>query len=145
MVTNPDSGIAIVDDVVIRHTRPLGGPNYDAMRAKGELPLDELQDLLKRENITSSRVEFHKVIWRSRLIAPTNRFSLLFRSKLALGFGRAYAAAPHRKVLLVQSVGRFVNPVQRASKSKLMSFIAKAQYRVLGRFVYNEVHPERPR
>jgi len=35
MVSNRETGIAIVDDVVIRHTRPLGGPNYDAMRVPG--------------------------------------------------------------------------------------------------------------
>ena len=36
---------AIVDAVEITHTRPLGGPGYDTMRASGIRPLDELERL----------------------------------------------------------------------------------------------------
>lgn len=110
MVLNRETGIAVVDDVVIRHTRPLGGPNYDAMRARGESPLDELLEFQKAEGIDHVRVEFHKVLWRSRWIAPALPRSLAFRLRLLMGYTRAFMKSPDRRMLLVQALGRFKQP-----------------------------------
>ncbi len=110
LVANRETGIAIVDDVVIRHTRPLGGPNYDAMRAKGNTPLAELLEFQKREGIENVRIEFHKVLWRSKRFAPESPQSLLFRLKLLLGHSKALVQAPLRGMLLRQALGRFKQP-----------------------------------
>ncbi len=107
MVLNRETGIAVVDDVVIRHTRPLGGPNYDAMRAKGQSPRDELMAFQEHEGIDQTRIEFHKVAWRSGRVAPEHPQSLSFRLKLLLGHTRALAASPYREKLLRQALGRF--------------------------------------
>jgi hypothetical protein len=41
---------AIVDAVQIRHTRPVGGPNYERMKAEGRSPMVELVRLRRRFN-----------------------------------------------------------------------------------------------
>jgi hypothetical protein len=42
---------AIVDEVVITHTRPVGGPAYDKLREIGINPFDELALLMRRHGI----------------------------------------------------------------------------------------------
>lgn len=111
MVQDRDSGIAVIDDVVIRHTRPLGGPNYDAMRAKGQSPLDELLKFQEREGIEHVRIEVHKVFWRSKWVKPSRPQSLAFRLKLLAGHVRAVTASPIRGMLLRQVLGRFKRPI----------------------------------
>jgi hypothetical protein len=37
---------AVIDDVVVTHTRPLGGPSYDKLRAAGVTPHAELEALM---------------------------------------------------------------------------------------------------
>ena len=110
LVLNRESGIAIVDDVVIRHTRPLGGPNYDAMRARGESPLDELLKFQRERGIVNVRIEFHKVLWRSKRTKPVSPKSLAFRLKLLMGYTHAFVGSPSRKMLLMQALGRFRHP-----------------------------------
>ncbi len=114
LVSNRESGIAIVDDVVIRHTRPLGGPNYDAMRAKGNSPLSELLEFQQERGIVHVRIEFHKVIWRSKWIMPARPQSLMFRLKLFMGYTHAFIASPSRWMLLVQALGRLRQPKKTA-------------------------------
>lgn len=44
--------LAIIDATVVRHTRPLGGPNYNAIRAAGVLPHEEFSQLLRRKGVS---------------------------------------------------------------------------------------------
>ncbi len=102
LVRNPKSSIAIVDDVVVRHTRPLGGPNYDAMRAKGLAPTDELDAFSKAQNITKTQIEIHRVLLRSGRVRDINGLSFFFVSLLGFGFSHALLASPARWQLLDQ-------------------------------------------
>ncbi len=45
---------AIVDEVEITHTRPLGGPNYAELRAGGVMPRDELERLFSKYQIPTT-------------------------------------------------------------------------------------------
>ena len=112
LVHNQSSGVAVVDEIIIRHTRPLGGPNYDAMRAKGESPLDELLAFQREAGIDNVRIEIHKVLWRSSRVAPSKPESWMFRAKLLLGHVKAILRSPTGKVLLIQALGRFRRPVR---------------------------------
>ena len=116
LVENPDTGIAVVDDVVIRHTRPLGGPNYDAMRAKGQSPLDELLRFQKAEGIQKVRIEVHRVLWRSERANSHRPHSLAFRLRLLAGHRRAFVQSPIRRALLAQALGRFRRPHRAADQ-----------------------------
>ena len=133
LVNNTETGMAVIDDVVIHHTRPLFGPNYDAMRARGESPVDEWADLMRAEGIKSCRIEFHKVVWKSKSLAPVDPQSLLFRCKLLAGYGRAFTASPFRKMLIIQCLGRLKHPIERAPASVLSRFLVRVQDRVVAK------------
>jgi len=45
------SRVAIIDDVTVTHTRPVGGPNYAMLRAAGISPQAEMDALLSRYGI----------------------------------------------------------------------------------------------
>lgn len=51
LVDKPMGQIAIIDEVKVRHTRPVGGPNYKMLRERGVSPWDELRDFCKVNNI----------------------------------------------------------------------------------------------
>ena len=51
-VSSPER-IAIVDAVAVRHTRPLGGPNYQALADRGLTAADEMRQLFHRYGIQS--------------------------------------------------------------------------------------------
>ncbi len=46
--------IAIVDAAVVRHTRPVGGPNYQALTERGLTARDEMMHLIARYGIRSA-------------------------------------------------------------------------------------------
>jgi hypothetical protein len=46
--------IGIIDACVIKHTRPVGGPNYQAMKAGGISAKEELLEVLKKYNLSLS-------------------------------------------------------------------------------------------
>jgi hypothetical protein len=45
LADDPLNGIAIIDEVTVRHTRPVGGPNYKMLRETGVSPWDEMRKL----------------------------------------------------------------------------------------------------
>ncbi len=110
LVADRDSGIAIVDDVVIRHTRPLGGPNYDAMRAKGKSPRAELIEFQQREGISDVRIQVHKAISRSgRSLPPRSR---RLQMRLFVGSAPALVVSPARWTLFKQLLRRMASARQ---------------------------------
>ena len=69
LVDDPENGIAIIDAVTVRHTRPVGGPNYDVLRMRGISPLDEMHAFLKANGLPESpSIIAHKVIRLDGLI-----------------------------------------------------------------------------
>ncbi len=105
-VNDRENGIAVIDDVVIRHTRPLGGPNYDAMRAAGKSPRDELLRFQERSSISNVRIKVHKVIWRSRRMVRPDARSRLLALRLFLGSTQALFRSQARWTLFKQLARR---------------------------------------
>ena len=108
-VQDRDGGIAVIDDVIIRHTRPLGGPNYDAMRAAGKSPRDELLRLQERKGVKDVRIKVHKVIWRSHRLKPTNSPSRILALRLFFGSSKALIQSQARWTLFKQLVRRSIS------------------------------------
>ncbi len=108
-VQDRENGIAVVDEVVIRHTRPLGGPNYDAMRAAGKSPRDELLRLQERKGVTDVRIKVHKVVWRSRKLRGTNPPSRVLALRLFFGSSQALIQSQARWTLFKQLVRRSIS------------------------------------
>jgi len=61
----PERRCAVIDDVVVTHTRPVGGPNYDALRDSGITPVAEAQSLRRRHGIAPGE--------RPRVLAAIDR------------------------------------------------------------------------
>lgn len=51
-VDRPREDIGVIDAIQIRHTRPVGGPNYERLRAEGKSPHQELARLRKKYELT---------------------------------------------------------------------------------------------
>ncbi|WP_419758491.1 DUF707 domain-containing protein [Acidisoma sp.] len=107
LVNKPRTGIAIVDEVAIHHTRPLGGPNYDAMKAAGVSPQDELAAFWKAAGITMQRIEIHRVLWKSGRVDEVTGPSLAYSARLSMGFLTALFVSPARWRLMLHT-GRLV-------------------------------------
>lgn len=56
LVDEPASQIAIIDAVQVRHTRPVGGPNYKMLRERGVSPWDELRSFCRMHDIEEEPV-----------------------------------------------------------------------------------------
>ena len=110
LATNKASGIAIVDAVAMRHTRPLGGPNYDAMKAQGISPDAELDAFWKRHGITTMQIEIHRVQLRSGRCRDIEGRTAFLPSLFVRGYGHALAVSPTRWRLLVQMARLTVRP-----------------------------------
>ena len=102
LVPDPDTGIAIIDDVMIRHTRPLGGPNYDAMRKKGLSPEVELNEFSQANEVEKTQIEIHRVKLRSGQTRDIRGLSPFFVSFLVLGYMNALIYSPARWPLFIQ-------------------------------------------
>lgn len=108
-VNDRENGIAVIDEVIIRHTRPLGGPNYDAMRAAGKSPRDELIRLQERKGVTDVRIKVHKVVWRSSGSKGTESPSRVLALRLFLGSSKALLKSQARWTLFKQLVRRSIS------------------------------------
>ena len=102
LVPNPDTGIAIVDEVSIRHTRPLGGPNYDAMRKKGLSPQVELDEFNRVNAVTKTQIEIHRIKLRSGKAREIKGLTPFFASFLVMGYMDALIHSPARWPLFIQ-------------------------------------------
>lgn len=51
LVDYPQTEIAIIDEVTVRHTRPVGGPSYNLLRERGVSPWDELREFCRLNGI----------------------------------------------------------------------------------------------
>ncbi len=68
-----DKGVAIIDDIQIRHTRPVGAANYGALAAKGTTAWGEMLAFMEKYNI---KIRIYRV-WsgqRSNGTYVSNRF-----------------------------------------------------------------------
>ena len=105
-VRHPATGIAIVDAVTIRHTRPVGGPNYKALRDGGISPWDELRSFCRRNGLDENPViGTHAAIrgdgWR--IDAATRRCRFAISS--ALGYLPALRRSPERARMMRRLAG----------------------------------------
>ena len=56
--------VAIVDQIQIRHTRPIGAANYKALQALGRTAQDELDEVLQKHGITKRHYKIRSAITR---------------------------------------------------------------------------------
>jgi Protein of unknown function (DUF707) len=106
MADDPLNKIAIVDEVTVRHTRPVGGPNYKLLRQTGVSPWDELRALCKAHGLDEEpMLVTHKAIRRDNAVitAENNRYQ--FVSDFVLGYLPALPHTPDRRRMLRRMAG----------------------------------------
>jgi Protein of unknown function (DUF707) len=106
LAENPLSGIAIIDDITVRHTRPVGGPNYKLLRETGVSPWDEMRRLCKAHGLGEEPILLtHKAIRHNDTIitAEANRYR--FVSDFVLGYLPALAYTHERRRMLRRMAG----------------------------------------
>jgi uncharacterized protein DUF707 len=100
------TGMAIIDEVTVFHTRPIGGPNYKVLREKGISPWDELRPLCRELGVDERPIiETYAAIFpdKSRIgRAPRDR---LFDFRLALGWIAALKDTPNKNMLARRMAG----------------------------------------
>jgi hypothetical protein len=100
------AGMAIVDEVTVFHTRPVGGPNYRILREKGISPWDELRALCCELAIDEQPIiETYAAVLpdKSRLSRASR--DRLFDFRLLLGWVSALPETPNQKMLARRMAG----------------------------------------
>jgi hypothetical protein len=83
LIQDRGGSIAIIDDVQIRHTRPIGTANYGALAANGLTAQGEMRELLRRYNLPKPRAK----VWGGvpKFLNKTLRVRVLLWPLLASG------------------------------------------------------------
>jgi hypothetical protein len=75
LADDPVDGIAIIDTVAVRHTRPVGGPNYKHLQKKGVAAKDEARAFCLEHGIGEEpEIATHKVILRNGTTIQAKNF-----------------------------------------------------------------------
>jgi hypothetical protein len=106
LADDPANGVAIIDEVSVRHTRPVGGPNYKILREKGVSPWDEMRKVCEAHGLSEEPVLVtHKAIRRNNSVITADKNRYLFLSDFVLGYVPALASTPEPGRMLRRLAG----------------------------------------
>jgi hypothetical protein len=95
--------IAIIDAVSVRHTRPVGGPNYRHLVSGGKDPRQELQDLLGKYGVTPQLPFVRGAIDKSdRRLSMYDTTARDLIDNIIIGYLPEVAKHPHQLMNLVR-------------------------------------------
>jgi hypothetical protein len=105
-VQQPAREIAIIDSVAVRHTRPVGGPNYKALRERGVSPWDELRLFCRANNIDEEPIiSTVGAVRRNGQRLDALEQPRRFTAALLLGYAPALLQTPEPKRMLRRMAG----------------------------------------
>ncbi len=91
--------MAFIDEVTVRHTRPVGGPNYKALKDKGISPSDEMRAFARQMGFDKRIIEFYGAdLADCRRIDRTQR-DRVFDFRMLWGWLPAFQETPDRRFL----------------------------------------------
>jgi hypothetical protein len=100
------TGMAIIDEVTVFHTRPVGGPNYKVLREQGISPWDELRSLCRELGVEENPViESYGAVFKDQSHAGRARHDRLFDFRLGFGWLPALKDTPNPKMLARRMAG----------------------------------------
>lgn len=108
-VRNRQTGMGIIDDVTVRHTRPVGGPNYQKLREGGISPWDELREFCRQHGLDEApeiRTQGALTTRGAYLREDRNRLRLVVGS--VIGVIGALRETPERRRMMRRLVGMAV-------------------------------------
>jgi hypothetical protein len=99
--------IAIIDEVAVTHTRPVGGPNYKLLREQGITAHDEGRALRQKHGINDITVYVNSVITAGgiRLEGRSRVARFLLRGAYRLAIAQAYALRQPNRWDLSKALG----------------------------------------
>jgi Protein of unknown function (DUF707) len=100
------TGMAVIDEVTVFHTRPVGGPNYRILREQGISPWDELRALCRELGVEENPViESYGAVFQDQSRAGRGLHDRLFDFRLGLGWLPALKDTPNPKMLARRVAG----------------------------------------
>jgi hypothetical protein len=106
LADDPLNRIAIIDEITVRHTRPVGGPNYKLLRQTGVSPWDELRALCKAHGLDEEPILVtHKAIRRDNAVITAENNRYRFVSDFVWGYLPALPHTPDRRRMLRRMAG----------------------------------------
>jgi hypothetical protein len=106
LADDPLNGIAIIDEVTVRHTRPVGGPNYKMLRETGVSPWDEMRKLCRAHGLDEEPVLItHKAIRHDGSVVTPEQDRFRSVSDFVFGYLPALAQTPDRRRMLRRLAG----------------------------------------
>ncbi len=98
--------MALIDEVAMRHTRPVGGPNYKALRDKNISPWDEMRDFCREIGVDERPIieTYGAIVADGRQINRA-RHDRLFDFRMLGGWLAASKSTPHPKSLRRRMAG----------------------------------------
>jgi hypothetical protein len=98
--------MAIVDEVTVIHTRPVGGPNYKYLRQNGISPWDELRALCHELGADERPlIETYGVVYQDNRRAGRATRDRVFDLRLGLGWISALKDTPNQKMVARRIAG----------------------------------------
>lgn len=102
----PEVEIAIIDAVTVQHTRPVGGPNYKALRERGISPWDELRTFCKSNGIEEEPViSTHRAIYRDGAVVDAMKKPRRFKLNAIASYLPALRHSPEARRMLRRMAG----------------------------------------
>jgi Protein of unknown function (DUF707) len=106
LAQDPQNGIAIIDEVTVRHTRPVGGPNYKRLRETGVSPWDEMRALCKAHGLDEEPILVtHKAIRHDDSVVTADKNHYRLVSDFVFGYLPALAHTQDRRRMLRRMAG----------------------------------------
>ncbi len=101
LVDQPATQMAILDEVQVRHTRPVGGPNYQMLRERGVSPWDELRSFCKQNGIEEEPViATLQAVTRNGDTLDPRLHPRSFTLRMVAGYMLALPYTPQRRQML---------------------------------------------
>jgi len=105
-VNNRKTGIGIIDSITVKHTRPVGGPNYQKLREGGISPWDELRTFCRKNGIDDAPViHTQGAIMRNGRYLIADRHKLALNLNIMLGSLGAVWVTPEQKRMVRRFIG----------------------------------------
>ena len=106
LADHPETGLAIIDAVTVRHTRPVGGPNYQALRDGGISPWAELRSFCRAHGLDEAPIiATHAAILRDGTILHADPGRRRFALNLVAGYILALRRNPDPRRMLRRMAG----------------------------------------